>query len=119
MLISALVLIAIVARGMLLTRAPRFVEKARLFPGNAFVIGWDTAVRLVHQRYYDDSEAAMHAALEEMRDLGVRFLVAGRAQDGAFLTLADAEVPPRFASMFEGIPESRFRADISSSELRG
>ncbi len=104
---------------VLLTRAPRFIEKARLFPGNAFVIGWDTAVRLVHQRYYDDSEAAMHAALEEMRDLGVRFLVAGRAQDGAFLTLADAEVPTRFASMFEGIPESRFRADISSSELRG
>jgi len=104
---------------LLLTRAPRFVEKARLFPGSAFVIGWDTAVRLVHPRYYQDSEAAMRAALDEMRDHGARFLVAGRASDGAFLTLEDADLPEAFADMFEGIPESLFRADISSTELRG
>jgi hypothetical protein len=104
---------------LLLTRAPRFLEKARLFPGNAFLIGWDTAVRLVHPRYYGDSERAMLAALEEMRDLGMHFLVAGRASNGSFLTLEDAEVPTQFAGMFEGIPESLFRADVSSTELRG
>ncbi len=104
---------------VLLTRAPRFLEKARLFPGSAFVIGWDTAVRMVHPRYYGDSEPAMHGALEEMRDLGARFLVAGRASNGAFLTLADTHLPEAFADLFEAIPESLFRADVSSTELRG
>jgi hypothetical protein len=103
---------------VLLTRAPRFVEKARLFPGSVFVIGWDTAVRLVQPRYYEDSEAAMHAALEEMHGLGTRFLVAGRAADGSFHTLADAPLPALYASMFESIPESLFRADVSSTDLR-
>lgn len=104
---------------VLLTRAPRFIEKARLFPGNAFIIGWDTALRLVQPRYYGDSEAAMHAALDEMRDLGMHFLVAGRSSNGDFLTLADAPPPEAYAAMFEAIPESRFRADVSSTELRG
>jgi hypothetical protein len=103
---------------VLLTRAPRFVEKARLFPGSIFVIGWDTAVRLVQPRYYGDSEASMHAALEEMRELGTRFLVAGRAADGSFHTLDDAPPPARYASMFESVPESLFRADVSSTDLR-
>jgi cytidyltransferase-like protein len=104
---------------VLLTRAPRFIEKARLFPGSVFVIGWDTAVRLVQARYYEDSEASMHAALEEMRALGCRFLVAGRAADGSFHTLEDAPPPAPYASMFEPIPESLFRADVSSTHLRG
>ncbi|MGE0687002.1 MAG: hypothetical protein AB7P33_09675, partial [Dehalococcoidia bacterium] len=103
---------------LLLTRAPRFLEKARLFPGNAFVIGWDTAVRLVQPRYYGDSEAAMHAALGELRDLGACFLVAGRVNQGRFLNLEDTAVPRPFADMFEAIPERLFRADVSSTELR-
>jgi nicotinic acid mononucleotide adenylyltransferase len=103
---------------VLLTRAPRFVEKARLFPRSVFVIGVDTAIRLVQPRYYEDSEASMHAALEEMRELGARFLVAGRAADGSFQTLDDAPPPAPYASMFESIAESLFRADVSSTDLR-
>ena len=103
---------------VVLTRAPRFVEKARLFTGSSFVIGWDTAVRLVDARYYEDSEQRMTVALEEMRAAGVRFIVAGRTHEDEFRTLEDAHLPPDFASMFEGIPESLFRADVSSSELR-
>lgn len=103
---------------VLLTRAPTFVEKARLLPGCTFVIGWDTAVRLVEARYYGGDEAAMLAALDEMRDAGCRFIVAGREHQGSFRTLRDAGIPPRFGPIFEAIPESRFRADVSSTELR-
>ena len=60
----------------------------------------------------------MTAALEEMRAAGVRFVVAGRAHEGGFRTLEDADLPPAFASMFQGIPEALFRADVSSTELR-
>jgi hypothetical protein len=103
---------------VLLTRAPTFVEKARLFPGTMFVVGWDTAVRLFLPRYYG-GETEMQAALEEMRALGSRFLVGGRSIDGEFRTLDDIVVPEPFAGMMEQIPESRFRADISSTQLRG
>ncbi len=101
-----------------LSRAPTFREKARLFPGCAFVIGYDTAVRLIAPRYYA-SEADMRAALEEIRAQGCRFLVAGRYIDGAYHTLADVPLPAELRSLFKEIPEADFRRDISSTELRG
>ena len=103
---------------VVLTRAPTFREKVALFPGCTFVIGWDTAVRLVHPRYYGGHTAAMCAALTEIRAARCRFLVAGRVVEGGFRTLADVDVPSEFADLFEAIPESRFRADVSSTELR-
>jgi len=107
-------------RDILLTRTPTFVEKARLLPGRAFIVGWDTAVRLVAPRYYEGgSPQAMVAALAEMQALGCRVLVAGREHESEFRTLAQIDLPPAVASLFEAIPEQRFRADISSTELRG
>jgi len=102
-----------------LTRAPTFLEKSRLFPGVTFVVGADTAERLVATRYYGDSPTRMRAALAEMADRGVRFLVAVR-RDGAgrVRSLADAPVPAEFAELFTSIPESRFRLDASSTALR-
>jgi hypothetical protein len=106
---------------VVLSRAPTFLAKGRLFPGAVFVLGWDTAVRLVAPRYYGakgGDEQAMQRALEELRRLECRFIVGGRALDGQFKTLADIDIPDEFAPMFEAIPESRFRADISSTALR-
>ncbi len=102
---------------LVLSRAPLFVEKAALYPGRRFVVGYDTAARLIAPRYYG-GEAAMHAALEEIRAAGCSFLVAGRLVEGQFHTLADLPVPPNLADLFTPIPESLFRADISSTELR-
>ena len=104
---------------VLLTRAPTFVEKARLLPGRAFVVGWDTAVRLIEPRYYGGSAQTMFEALAEMQALGCGVLVAGREHEGSFRTLADIDVPAAAARLFEAIPETMFRADISSTELRG
>ena len=101
-----------------LTSQPTFHGKARLFPGASFVIGWDTAIRIVHPRYYGGSEEAMLGALADMWSWGSRFLVAGRAQDGAFHGLGDVPIPAGFAPLFREIPESDFRVDISSTELR-
>lgn len=102
---------------VILSRAPLFREKANLFPKCVFVVGFDTAVRLVEPRYYGD-EAAMHAALAAIRDQGCRFLVAGRVQNGDFGTLDQVGVPPMFQDMFLALPEARFRIDLSSTELR-
>ena len=103
---------------LILTLAPTFLQKARLLPGCAIVLGWDTAIRLVHPRYYGDNENTMKAALKEIGDLGCRILVAGRLDDGTFRELGDVAVPPEHTHLFEAISEADFRADISSTELR-
>ena len=102
-----------------LTRAPTFLEKSRLFPGAAFVIGADTAERLVAARYYGDSAERMAAALQEIADHGCSFLVAVRVdRAGRVRALSDVAIPERFARLFVAIPESRFRLDSSSSDIR-
>ena len=103
---------------VVLTWAETFRKKTDLFPGCTFVIGWDTAVRLVAPRYYGGQESAMLASLAEMWAAGCRFLVAGRQDGGAFRTLADVPVPQGFQPLFQEIPESLFRADVSSTALR-
>ena len=105
------------AETVVLTAAETFYKKASLFPGRAFVIGWDTAVRIVAPRYYGD-ETAMLRALAEMWAADTRFLVAGRLDGDSFRTLADVPIPSGFSPMFEVIPESLFRSDLSSTELR-
>ena len=102
-----------------LTRAPTFVEKSRLFPGTTFVIGADTAERLVAPKYYGDDELRMHVALEEIAHSGCSFLVAVRIDAaGRVRALSDIPVPRRHADLFTEIPEHRFRLDTSSSEIR-
>ncbi len=105
------------AETVVLTAAETFYKKASLFPGCSFVIGWDTAVRIVAPRYYED-ETAMLRALAEMWAADTRFLVAGRLDGDSFRTLADVPIPSGFSPMFEVIPESLFRSDLSSTELR-
>jgi cytidylyltransferase-like protein len=102
-----------------LTRAPTFLEKARVFPRTTFVIGADTAERLVAPKYYGDDEARMHVALEEIGSSGASFLVAVRIDAaGRLRALSDIPVPRRYTDLFTPIPEHRFRLDTSSSEIR-
>jgi len=102
---------------VVLSRAALFVEKAALFPGCVFVLGFDTAARLVDPRYYG-SESARDAALSAIRAHGCRFLVAGRVQDGAFHTLDALAIPEDARDLFMGLPEQVFRVDLSSSAIR-
>ncbi|MDX2155711.1 MAG: hypothetical protein SFW09_04290 [Hyphomicrobiaceae bacterium] len=102
-----------------LTRAPTFLEKSRLFPRTTFVIGADTAERLIAPKYYGGDELRMHGALEEIGAAGNTFLVAARIDAaGRLRALSDIPVPKRFADLFTGISEHRFRLDTSSSEIR-
>jgi hypothetical protein len=102
---------------VVLSRAALFVEKARLFPGSVFVVGYDTAIRLVNPRYYG-GEAGLHEALDAIAAAGCRFLVAGRAEQGPFRTLDDVALPPEHAGLFLGLSEADFRVDVSSTVLR-
>jgi len=103
---------------VVVTRAPTFLEKSRLFPGATFVVGIDTVVRIGETRYYP-SEAACREALAAITDAGNRFLVFGRrAGADRFLTLGDVALPPVLARLCEEVPEAEFRMDVSSTALR-
>jgi hypothetical protein len=102
---------------VILSRAPLFKDKAELFPGCTFVMGYDTAARLISPHYYGGVEQ-MYESLHHIQETGCRFLVGGRLQHSDFLTLADLHLPERFRSLFTELPESLFRVDISSTELR-
>ncbi|MFO0870466.1 MAG: hypothetical protein U0935_16180 [Pirellulales bacterium] len=101
-----------------LTRAPTFVEKARLFPGAVFVVGADTIVRIAAARYYGGSEESCRAALQEIAELGCRFLVFGRQVSGDFQTLDQLELPEILRQRCTAIDERDFRIDLSSTQLR-
>jgi hypothetical protein len=45
-------------------------------------------------------------------------LVAGRLDDGRFVTLDDVDLPAGYRELFTEIPEERFRLDISSTDIR-
>ncbi|KAG2501910.1 hypothetical protein HYH03_000408 [Edaphochlamys debaryana] len=108
---------------VVVTRCPLFTLKAGLLPRSYFVVGYDTAVRLVLPKYYKDSYTQMLLDFEGLRQAGCSFVVAGRkdAASGSFLSLADVDMPPELADLFPpslALSEESFRLDISSTELR-
>ena len=105
---------------LVLSRAPLFSDKAVLFPGAVFVVGADTAERLVDQRFYGGSADRMDAALATLAERGCGLLVAGRRTAGRYLTLSDLvpRIPAARRGLFQELPEALFRSDISSTELR-
>jgi hypothetical protein len=78
--------------GVILTNAPLFSQKAvvlnnvirdsRARRKMTFVIGTDTMVRIINPKYYGNSNTNMVAALEDMKEKGVHFIVGGRLEQG-------------------------------------
>lgn len=102
--------ICIVSGAMLL------VDKANMLPGVAFVVGVDTAERLVMPKYYGGM-SAMLTALSGIMVKGCLVLVGARVdKDGTLRTLRDVTIPKELKALFIEIEE--FREDISSTELR-
>lgn len=126
---------------VVLTRAPLFEEKAALFgSGAAFVVGVDTAVRLLDPKYYlGGSDAGLGMSMGRIAARGAKVFVAGRKvkkggkgekggeeEEESFSTLSSSgalDSTPAAAvvaslGLFREIPEERFRVDVSSTELR-
>ena len=105
---------------VLLTRVTaQFIEKAELFPDAVFVVGVDTAERLLTPRYYGSVADGVTKALELLRQHGCRFLVGGRMDARRrFVRLHDLPIPAECRDLFREIAPEVFRVDISSTELR-
>lgn len=102
---------------VVLTNAPAFVEKARIFRGCTFVLGFDTAIRLLDPAFHGGSRG-LDEARRRISACGGRFLVGGRLHDGRFATVEDLPLPPGWADLFDAVSESEFRCDISSTQIR-
>ena len=101
-----------------ITRAATFEQKADLFPhGVAFVLGWDTAVRVIDPKYYG-GEAGRDAALRKLAARGCRLVVGGRLDATGAFRVWDGGLADEFAGLFVALTEADFRADVSSTELR-
>ncbi len=103
---------------VLLTAAPTFRQKAALFAGCTFVVGADTLVRIGDPRYYVGGPSGCEVALGEIAARGCRFLVFGRVIDDRFRVLSDLAIPNSLRALCDEVPETEFRADVSSTELR-
>lgn len=64
-----------------ITNAPRFIDKAKIFPGATFIIGQDTFERLVRIKHFNEM-AAWHSDVETIRRSGCGFLVFPRTDIG-------------------------------------
>ena len=105
-----------------ITKAPLFIDKARIFPGSTFIVGADTASRILDPKYYGNSDLSMVAAIAEVAHLGCRFLVGGRVVNGNFTVLDDilaqSPLPDHLKDIFMGLSSDEFRVDLSSTEIR-
>jgi nicotinic acid mononucleotide adenylyltransferase len=107
---------------VVVTKAPLFTQKAQLFPSSTFVVGHDTAERLLKPEYYGNSRESMALQFAALAGRKCQFIVAGRrnAKTGQFEPWDDVVVPQFLEgwNLFQGIAEEEFRADISSTDLR-
>lgn len=103
---------------VILTRCPRFFDKARLFVDPHFVVGYDTAERLVDGRYYEDGLMGMQSSLKQLYDDKTVIWVAGRLVNDHYRTLSDISFPKGLDGLFRCITQEQFRLDVSSTQLR-
>jgi len=107
---------------VVLSKAPLFHQKALLFPQSRFIVGADTALRLIQQRFYEDDVDKMMRSFEVIRAQGCSFMVAGRlvtqGSQQSFITLNDIDIPAELRDLFEKLDEKDFRKDISSTKVR-
>ena len=128
-----------ICQGVVLTAAPTFLDKARLFPGSLFVVGADTITRIGELRYYHHNQRQRDQTLDELASLGCRFLVFGRLMVDApdhqvqnlregqavensqvsFRTLGELQLPDSLRALCQEMTAAEFRFDICSRDLRG
>ena len=100
------------------TNAPRFVEKAALFPGSTFALGTDSVVRLGDAKYENGSTSQRDAVLERLAELDARFLVFTRKLDGAVVAPESLPLPEKLRTLCDFVPPEEFLDDVSSTALR-
>ena len=112
-----------ICSGIVLTCAPTFEKKLRLFPDCVFVVGADTITRINDLRFYHDQDhraevlQGFDEGLARRRDQK-RFLVFGRWRADVF-ELNQVDLAPELRRQCDFVSQQDFEQRISSTEIRG
>ena len=99
---------------LVITNSANFREKSFIFKNSIFVIGYDTALRLIEKKYYKDD---IDMAFNDIEKNNCSFLVAGRFINSKYNNASSINFY-EFKKFFSTLSEEKFRLDISSSQLR-
>lgn len=95
------------------SNASLFSQKLDTYGINTFLVGTDTAIRIVDPRCYADR--TMHAVLGHMRDHEVTFFVMQRTLPTGDAPFTREYIPSEYRGMFVDVPGT---FDISSTQIR-
>ncbi|MGA1762653.1 MAG: cytidylyltransferase [Gammaproteobacteria bacterium] len=101
----------------IITKQGRFSEKSAMFPNSVFIIGADTLLRILNEKFYLNYKDMMNQ-LDLFNHHNINFLVFGRNVNNKFFTLSNITLPNHISSRFTGFDENIFRNDISSTIIR-
>ena len=99
---------------LVVTNSEKFEEKSKIFKESIFVIGYDTALRLVDNKYYNDD---FRKSLKIIEKNNCSFLVSGRFINKKYNKPNNINFEG-YDYLFDILSEEKFRLDISSTELR-
>ena len=105
--------------GVVLTSAPTFEEKLKLFPNSTFVVGADTILRIDDARFYDNAEhrERVLSSFEFQDSKRPRFLVFGRWNEAGFVE-GKREISELLSRQCQFISQTEFDMRISSTQIR-
>ncbi|MDO5581124.1 MAG: hypothetical protein Q4G69_08295 [Planctomycetia bacterium] len=100
------------------TQAPRFIDKADLFPESLFIVGADTLLRIADLSYYNNDQKQYEEIVHHFSAMGTRFLVFARPNGDHAETLSNLPIDENLRHLCREIPVSEFLETISSTEIR-
>jgi nicotinic acid mononucleotide adenylyltransferase len=102
---------------LVVTNAPTFIEKANIFPGSTFVVGDDTFLRIVNEKYYPNEH--FNDAILELYHLKTKFLIFPRKVNGVIKTKQEVlELTPTLLVDSCTFVEEFETQEISSTKIR-
>jgi hypothetical protein len=98
---------------VLISNAKTFVEKSKLFPHTTFLVGYDTALRIINPKYAGSVES-----IEKIfTDYATNFIVFGRTIDGEYQH-SISSFPIEIRHLFTEHSEVLKNSELSSTKLR-
>mgnify|MGYP001560314749 CR=1 FL=1 len=99
---------------LIITNSPTFEDKSNIFKKSMFAIGYDTAIRIMDRKYYEND---IFKSFSNINSNECSFIVSGRSINGKYKDLSDINITG-YEELFTPLPKENFRFDISSTKLR-
>jgi hypothetical protein len=104
---------------IIISKSSKFIHKSKIFPKSCFIVGYDTAIRILDPSYLSSGES-LDDLFNALGKNSCTFLVAGRidATGSIFENLELNNLDFKYKDYFKIISEKDFRVDVSSTDMR-